>query len=129
MPAGYSGTPLATKLGIRTGHVVAVVDAPGGWEVPELPPEVEVRTDLRRPPDVILAFTRSQAELARLAPRLLRATPAAGSLWIVWPRKAGGHASDVTEQSLRDRFLPVGLVDNKVAAVDDDWSGLRLVWR
>lgn len=129
MTAGYSGTPLAKKLGIKPGCALALVGAPDGWAIPELDPTVEVRGDLRRWPDVAVVFVRSLAELRRQAPRAVKAVPANGALWIAWPRKAGGHVSDVTEQSLRDQFLPTGLVDNKVAAIDDDWSGLRFVWR
>lgn len=129
MTAGYSGTPLARKLGVKPGHVVALVDAPEGWSIPDLDPHVELRRDLRRRPDLVIAFVRSQAELRRRAPRLVTAVAPEASLWVVWPRKAGGHVSDVNEQSLRDQFLPTGLVDNKVAAMDDDWSGLRFVWR
>jgi len=129
MPAGYSATPLATKLGLKPGHVVTLLDAPEGWSIPDLEPTVEVRRDLRRRADVVIAFIRSLAELHRQAPRLVKALTAEASLWVVWPRKAGGHVSDVTEQSLRDELLPTGLVDNKVAALDDDWSGLRFVWR
>jgi hypothetical protein len=129
MAAGYSGTPLAKKLVIKEGHVVALLDAPEGWEVPDLPEGVEVRRDLRRAPNTTIAFVRSQAELARQAPRLVKATDPTSGLWIAWPRKAGGHVSDLTEQSLRDTFLPTGLVDVKVAAIDDDWSGLRFLWR
>jgi hypothetical protein len=127
--AGYSGTPLAKKLAIKEGHVLALLGAPAGWAVPDLPDAVEVRTDLRRAPDTTIAFVRSRGELNRQAPRLVKATGPTAGLWIAWPRKAGGHVSDMTEQSLRDTFLPTGLVDVKVAAIDDDWSGLRFVWR
>ena len=129
MTAGYSGTPLVKKLGVKAGHVVALLDAPASWTIDDLPPEANLRSDLRRRADVIVAFVRSQAELSRLADRVIKAIPADGALWIAWPRKAGGHVSDMTEQSLRDTLLPVGLVDTKVAALDDDWSGLRFVWR
>lgn len=129
MPAGYSATPLAKKLGVRSGHTVALVGAPPEWSIPGLEPAVEVRRDLRRAPDVVVAFVRSQRELHRSSARLVAAVAAEASLWMVWPRKAGGHLSDVTEQSLRDELLPTGLVDTKVAALDDDWSGLRFVWR
>ncbi len=129
MPAGYSGTPLAKKLGLKPGRVVALLDAPEAWTIPDIEPAVEVRRDLRRRADVVIAFVRSRAEMRRQAPRLVKAITADASLWVVWPRKAGGHVSDVSEQSLRDQFLPTGLVDTKVAALDDDWSGLRFVWR
>lgn len=129
MPAGYSGTPLGQKLGVRPGHVLALVDAPDGWWVPDLDPSVDVRQDLRRRSAVIVAFVRARRDLDRRSARLVQAVAADAALWVAWPRKAGGHASDLTEQALRDTFLPVGLVDNKVAALDDDWSGLRFVWR
>ena len=129
VPAGYSGTPLVRKLGIRDGHVVALLDRPDGWAIPDLGPEVTTRHDLRARSDVVIAFVRSKGDLERRAGRLVRALHADAALWVVWPRKAGGHVSDVTEQSLRDALLPAGLVDTKVAALDDDWSGLRFVWR
>ncbi len=129
MSAGYSGTPFANKLGLKQGHVVALLGAPEAWSIPELEPEVEVRRDLRRSPDIVIAFVRSLSELRHQAPRLVKAVAADASLWVAWPRKAAGHLSDVTEQSLRDEFLPTGLVDNKVAALDQDWSSLRFVWR
>jgi len=128
-PAGYALTPLAKKLGVKSGHTVALVGAPPDWSIPGLDPEVTVRRVLGRRPDVVIAFVRSRAELARKSPRFVAAVTAQASLWMVWPRKAGGHVSDVTEQSLRDELLPTGLVDTKVAALDDDWSGLRFVWR
>lgn len=129
MPAGYSGTPLTRKLGVKDGHVVVLLDAPEGWEIPGVGPAVTVRRDLRSRPDVVIAFVRSRADLGRRASRLPPVLHADASLWVAWPRKAGGHVSDVTEQSLRDELLPTGLVDTKVAALDDDWSGLRFVWR
>ena len=129
MPAGYSATPLARKLGIKEGHTVALLDAPEAWCIPALEAGVTVRRDLRGRVDVTIAFVRSHGDLTRRSPRLVNALSAQGSLWLVWPRKAGGHVSDVTEQSLRDALLPTGLVDTKVAALDDDWSGLRFVWR
>jgi hypothetical protein len=128
MSAGYSGTPLPKKLGVKPGHLIALLDAPEGWALPAMP-SVEVRRDLRKHPDIILAFVRSIADLRRQRPRLLRAVQPGESLWLVWPRKAGGHVSDVSEQALRDEFLPTGLVDVKVAALDNDWSGLRFMWR
>lgn len=126
--AGYSGTPLARKLGIKPGQVIVLLDAPDGWSVPDLD-GVELRRDLRKPPDVIVAFIRSLADLHRRSRRLVAALPRGSGLWIAWPRKAGGHVSDVTEQSLRDELLPMGVVDVKVAALDEDWSGLRFAWR
>ena len=78
--------------------------------------------------DVIIAFVRTAAELDRVEPSGSAIFPD-GALWIAWPRKAAGHVSDVTENAIREAALPLGLVDVKVAAIDDDWSGLKLVWR
>ncbi|HWC39982.1 MAG TPA: hypothetical protein VG476_15700, partial [Acidimicrobiales bacterium] len=126
---GYSGTPLVKKLGLKEGNVVALLDAPAGWSVRNIGSDVQVHSDLRCGPDMVIAFIRSVWALRRQAGRLVKAVPPAGALWVAWPRRAGGHVSDVTEQSLRDELLPTGLVDNKVAALDQDWSGLRFVWR
>jgi hypothetical protein len=126
--AGYSGTPLAKKLGIKPGARVALDQAPPGWDVPDLPEGVVPAADTD-PADVIVAFFREAAELPERLPLLARRIFPAGGLWLAWPRKAGGHSSDITENILRDHALPLGIVDNKVAAIDDDWSGLRVVWR
>jgi hypothetical protein len=127
--AGYSSTPLARKLGIRGGATLGLLAAPPDWEIPELPPEVRVVRRARGKLDVIVAFCRSRSELRRRLPVLARALAADGGLWIAWPRRAGGHQSDITEGWLRELILPTGLVDNKVAALNEDWSGLRFVWR
>jgi hypothetical protein len=126
--AGYSGTPLAKKLGIKPGASLALDGAPPGWAVPDLPDGVVPAAD-GEPADVVVAFFREAAELPERLPGLARRIFPAGSLWLAWPRKAGGHVSDITENGLRDHALPLGIVDNKVAALDDDWSGLRVVWR
>src|SRR4051812_16429650 len=125
---GYSGTPLWKKLGIKENQRLALVDAPDGWAVPELPPGVEVVAGLE-PADVVVAFHRAAAELAARVEALGQAIFPAGMVWIAWPRKAGGHVSDISENGIRDLVLPHGLVDVKVAALDDDWSGLKVVWR
>lgn len=78
---------------------------------------------------MILAFVTEPAQLAERLPELGRRVHPTGAVWVLWPRKAAGHVSDVTETAIRDAALPLGLVDVKVAAVDPDWSGLRLVWR
>lgn len=129
MTAGYSGTPPAKKLGIGEEAVVALAGAPQGWALPGLPPGVKVRPSLRGRFDVAVVFVRSAAELRRRASGLARATPDEASVWIAWPRKAGGHDSDVTENLLREVILPAGLVDVKVAAIDEDWSGLKFMRR
>lgn len=81
------------------------------------------------PVDTIVAFVRTPADLAAVAATLPWSIHPDCALWIAWPRKAGGHRSDLTEQLLRDTLLPVGVVDTKVAAIDRDWSGLMFVWR
>ncbi|HUP15773.1 MAG TPA: DUF3052 domain-containing protein [Acidimicrobiia bacterium] len=129
MTVGYSGAPLPKKLGLKSGHLLVLLDAPAEWTIANLDPAVEVRRDLRRSPDVVVGFVRSAADLRRLTRRTVKAIPSDGSLWLVWPRRAGGHVSDVTEQLLRDLLLPTGMVDTKVAAIDKNWSGLKFVWR
>jgi len=126
--AGYSSTPLAKKLGIKPGARLALDDAPAGWSVPELPEGVK-QAAATEPADVVVAFFREAAELPRRLPQLAGRIFPAGSLWVAWPRRAGGHESDITENGVRDHALPLGIVDVKVAALDDDWSGLKLMWR
>jgi hypothetical protein len=131
MPAGYSGTPLARKLGIKEGHVVALLGAPNGFaaELEGLPDGVNVGTAARGTNDVIVSFHTERADLERRVPKLLDALDVDGGLWIAWPKKASKVPTDITEDTVREVFLPLGLVDNKVCAIDDIWSGLRVVWR
>lgn len=133
---GYSSTPLARKLGVKAGGRVLLVDAPPGWLIPDPPPGVSqmqvmppVQPSRDRRPDVVVAFFREAAELERAVQPLGAAIFPDGMVWIAWPRRAGGHQSDITEDLIRSLALPLGLVDTKVAAIDEDWSGLRLVWR
>ena len=132
MPDVPSTTALAKKLGVKTGHRVALVGAPPGWEIPDLPEGVRVR---RRSSlgadgvDVAVAFFRELTPLRADLEGLGRAVAPHGSLWVAWPRRAGGHTSDITDNEVRDAALPLGLVDVKVAALDGDWSALKLVWR
>lgn len=127
--AGYSGTPLAKKLGIKDGTRLAVVSAPDGFAIDDLPPAVELRSSARGVSDVILSFHTSRAELVKRLPALLRSLDVDGGLWISWPKKASGVPTDITEDVIREVALPAGLVDVKVCAVDDIWSGLRLCLR
>jgi hypothetical protein len=124
---GYSGSPQARKLGLKPGLRVAIEAAPDGWRLDD-PPELDV-VDAGGPADVIVAFVRAAAELDERVDDYARRIFPAGALWLAWPRRAGGHVSDVTENGIRDAVLPRGLVDVKVAAIDDDWSGLKIVWR
>ncbi len=128
-PGGYSGTPLARKLGIRPGDVVALMGAPRGWTVPDLPPGARVRRSLGTGAEVVIAFVRRAADLEAVVGAVAAVLGPDEALWLAWPRRAAGHDSDVTENLLREVVLPTGLVDVKVAAVGDDWSGLRFVWR
>jgi hypothetical protein len=129
--AGYSGTPLPKKLGIRTGARVALLRAPEGFEktLGELPPDVSIRRRARGPLDVIVAFVRTRSQLERGLARWCAALDPAGGLWIAWPKKSSGVTTDVSEGSVRDAGLATGLVDNKVCAIDETWSGLRFVVR
>ena|ERR1700733_3587366 len=132
--AGYTRTPLWKKLGIRPGDRVLLVAAPSAWGIPDPPTGVRSATETRDSPtaataEVAIAFFSSRAELREGVPALAPRIFPAGALWVAWPRRAGGHDSDIRDQDIRDVALPMGLVDVKVAALDDDWSGLRLVWR
>jgi len=128
-PGGYSGTPLARKLGIRPGDLVALVGAPRGWTVPDLPQGARVRRTLGAGAEVVIAFVRRAADLEAVVGNAAAVLGPEEALWLLWPRRTGGHDSDVTENLLREVVLPTGLVDVKVAAVGEDWSGLRFVWR
>lgn len=126
--AGYSATPQARKLGLRAGQRISYLRIPEGWAL-QAPPEGLSVVAAPEPADVILAFFDEVPDLAGELPDLGRRVYPAGAVWALWPRRAAGHRSDVTENAIRDAALPLGLVDVKVAAVDEDWSGLRLVWR
>jgi hypothetical protein len=130
-PTGYSGTPLVRKLGIKPGARIALLGAPEGFDgtLGELPAGVELRRSARGTFDVLLAFFSRRVELERRLPALRAALDPAGGLWIGWPKRASGVTTDVTEGVVRDLGLAAGLVDNKVCAIDQTWSGLRLVYR
>ncbi len=135
--AGYSGTPLAKKLGIKPASRVALLNAPKDFEqfldAPSgsLPDDASISKSLRgtHPFDIILLFATSQtAFTATFDAARARMAPACG-LWCCWPKKASGMKADLTEDIIRDLALATGLVDNKVCAIDDTWSGLRIVIR
>jgi len=128
--AGYSATPLAAKIGVKEGHRVTLLGAPRDWTLEGLPAKVRlVRRRGSSSQDVVVAFFRDAASLGRAIADLSRSITPDGSLWIAWPRRAGGHQSDITDHVVRGAALTLGLVDVKVAALDDDWSALKLVWR
>jgi hypothetical protein len=129
--AGYSGTSLAKKLGIKEGHRVAFPSAPTGFTdlLGRLPEDVSIKSRASGPLDVIVFFTKSRAGLERRLPGLRRAMDPAAGLWIAWPKRSSGVETDMTEDVARELGLANRLVDNKVCAIDDTWSGLRLVIR
>lgn len=129
--AGYSGTPLPQKLGIKAGHRLALIGAPRGFldVLGPLPEGVSVSAESRGAADVIVFFVDRRAELAKRFGGVARRLSEAGGLWVAWPKKASGVATDVTETEVRAIGLAAGLVDNKVCAIDDTWSGLRFVIR
>jgi hypothetical protein len=131
-PAGYSGTPLVRKLGIKPGARVGLIGAPEdfGATLGELPGGVAIRRRAQGPPlDVILVFSRRRVQLIRRLPGLFPVLAAGGGLWIAWPKRTSGVDTDVSEREVRELGLATGLVDNKVCAIDQVWSGLRFVHR
>jgi hypothetical protein len=129
--AGYSGTPLPRKLGIKDASRVAVVGAPDGFEATlgELPDGATVKTTARGKADVVVCFLTARSVLERRFDALKRAVYPDGGLWIAWPKRSSGLSTDLTEDVVREVALDRGLVDNKVCAIDETWSGLRLVHR
>ena len=127
-----SGTPLPRKLGIKLGARLGLIGAPEGFDATlgDLPSGVVVRRRLGRGPfDVIVAFFSRRSMLERRLPGLTAALDPAGGLWLAWPKRASGVPTDLTDVVVRDLGLAAGLVDNKVCAIDQVWSGLRLVYR
>src|ERR1700758_4958426 len=123
-----AGTSQARKLGLKAGQRVVLCGAPEGWELVD-PPAGLLPPDADGAADVIVAFFLAADEISRLLPALAQRVFPAGVVWALWPRRAAGHVSDITDGTVRGYALDLGLVDVKVAAVDEDWSGLRLVWR
>jgi hypothetical protein len=132
-PSGYSGTPLPQKLGIKEDHRVAILGAPKEFAavLGTLPAGARIakKVGAKAIHDVLVVFVKKRTALV-MAIKDLRGhmEPAAG-LWIAWPKKSSGVATDITEDVIREVALPTGLVDNKVCAIDETWSGLRLVIR
>ncbi len=131
--AGYSGTPLIKKLGIKPGQRICILNAPQGYEktLGALPSSVTTLARLGNPHslDFIHFFTKELAQLACSFPKLKAALAFDGTLWISWPKRAAKVASDLDENIVREIGLGVGLVDVKVAAIDETWSGLKFVYR
>jgi len=129
--AGYSGTPLFKKLGIKPGAELALLGAPKGFDelLDPMPEGVRLSRRLHPGLDVVVIFTTRQAPLVARFPQAAKALQAAGGLWVAWPKRTSGVSTDLTENVVRDIGLAAGLVDTKVCAIDDVWSGLRFVWR
>ena len=130
--AGYSGTPLAKKLGFKEGFRTGLVNPPKGIqkELAPLPSGVDISVgNLTKPLDLIVLFADSQKTLKTEFPRLARKLAPNGMLWIAWPKKASGIATDISGNTVRDIGLAAGLVDVKVCAINEVWSGLKFVYR
>jgi len=127
--AGYSGTPLVKKIGIKAGHAVTLVNAPAGFEreLVELPDGVKVNGASRGSLDVIICFVKDRAALEKGLRQLPPKMATNGMLWLSWPKKASGVATDLNENVVRDCGVAAGLVDIKVCAVNEVWSGLKFV--
>ncbi|WP_433442794.1 hypothetical protein [Nonomuraea sp. CA-141351] len=126
--AGYSGTPLPRKLGIKPGHNVLALGAPDGLDLGEPAAEVH-RTPAAGPYDVIMVFCPDSATLHQAFPAVMALLAKNGGPWVCWPKRSSKVPTDLSENPIRDYGLSTGLVDNKVAAVDATWSGLRFVYR
>lgn len=129
--AGYSGTPLAQKLGIRAGSRIRTRHAPDHYRelLEPLPENIALSPRLRSPVDIVHIFARARAGLAAELRQALQTIHPDGAIWVSWPKRASGVATDMTEDVVREVALPLGLVDIKVCAVDATWSGLKLVIR
>lgn len=129
--AGYSTTPLVKKLGIKENFRVRLVNAPSNFIdlLTPLPTSAKISTRLNHNIDLWHLFTKSKTSLVSELKRALSAINQDGMIWVSWPKKSAGVTSDMTEDEIRNACLPLGLVDIKVCAVDNVWSGLKLVIR
>ena len=129
--AGYSGTPLAKKLGIKEGSRIALVNAPKDFRsvLGDLPDNVEFVSRPTKSLDMILFFVMSERVLARDFAKLSEKLVTNGMIWIAWPKKSSGVTTDLTEQRVQRIGLDAGLVDVKICAIDETWSGLKFVYR
>ena len=128
---GYSGSPLPRKLGIGEGTRFAVKSDPPDFaaSLGPLPPTAEWLARVRPPLDLVVAFFTARAKLRAAWPSLTRSVEPVGTVWVAWPKRSSGVATDITEDTLREDLLPTGWVDNKVCAIDETWSGLRFALR
>jgi hypothetical protein len=130
-PAGYSGTPLAKKLGIKPGQRVALLGAPSNYRklLAPVPDGVEFGAKLVKTSDLVHVFTASKAGLGKTLAACRKTLGPEAAIWVSWPKKASKMPTDITEDTIRELALPLGYVDIKVCAVDETWSGLKLVLR
>ena len=131
MSAGYSGTPLWKKLGLKEGAILAVVNAPDSFvkDLGELPTAANIRKGLKSKETLCIVFVTDRASLEKQLATAAKKLHADGALWISWPKKTSKLFRDLTEDGIREVVLPMGLVDVKVCAVNADWSGLKLMVR
>ena len=131
MTAGYSGTPLSKKLGYKAGQRVCAPGAPSNYRgmLAPLPDGIDFQARVSKTTDVVHLFTRSKAELAKNLVAWLKVLGPDAAIWVSWPKKTSKVETDITEDTIRAVALPMGLVDIKVCAVDETWSGLKLVLR
>ena len=130
-PSGYSGTPLAKKLGIAAGAKVSARNAPADYAelLEPLPPEVVLQTRVSRDTDIVHVFRTARADLKADLQALRTSIKRDAVVWVSWPKKTSNVPSDITEDTIRELALPLGFVDVKVCAVSEVWSGLKLVIR
>ena len=129
--AGYSGTPLPKKLGLKEGSRIALINAPQDFarELGELPDDAQILTRVTKPIDIALLFVLTERALLRDFHKLAKKLASNGMIWVAWPKKASGVETDLSEQRVRTIGLDSGLVDVKICAIDDVWSGLKFVIR
>lgn len=127
---GYSGTSLVKKLGIKSGFNIALINAPAGFSSElDLPPDVTINSRSARPLDLALLFVKKEKDLKqRFAQYIVKLKPD-GMLWVAWPKKSSGVASDLSFTNVQSIGLAAGLVDTKICAVNEVWSGLKFVFR
>ena len=129
--SGYSGTPLIKKLGIKEGHRVSIINAPANFlsELGEVPSGAALLLSARRPLDCVLLFAASEAFMRKRFEKLTSRLSPAGMIWIAWPKKSSGLSTDLSFERVQKAGLALGLVDTKICAVNETWSGLRFVIR
>ena len=129
--AGYSGTPLPKKLGIKDNFRIGFVNAPKNFPslLGDLPPNVRVTSRLSSPMDLVVLFVDREAKLKQQFPKVAKALSRSGMLWVGWPKKSSGVATDLAFENVQRIGLDGGLVDVKICAIDDVWSGLKFVYR